>query len=278
MVYLELNLDVDQDDGEIYEEEEEEIINTTTPEMVKKPSQQSNDSHDSVDMVFPHLTKKLLIHEEDNDSPFSVTHPVKGSHVSYTVKGIDDDGPFEGSRRYNDFYFLRNALVSRWPGVYFPPIPPKKKVGNKEHKFLEERRYFLQRFLRNLAKIDFITTSEEFKIFSRSSADIEKSLSHLPKPTPDHILSRFQMSFKPNINHTEQNILFKATISEFQLFSSKILPVLKSIKSQVKALAPVSQQQKSEYLEFLRMLEEYEDQDLSITSHLNLGTSHKVSY
>lgn len=49
---------------------------------------------------------------------FTVSDPVKGGHVTYTVRGFDDDGPFEGQRRYNDFFNLRAAILRRWPGVY----------------------------------------------------------------------------------------------------------------------------------------------------------------
>lgn len=44
---------------------------------------------------------------QNNDEAFSVADPVIGSHVSYSVKGIDNDGAFEGLRRYNDFFNLR---------------------------------------------------------------------------------------------------------------------------------------------------------------------------
>jgi len=68
----------------------------------------------------------------ENDSAFTVGDPIIGSHVTYSVKGIDNDGAFEGLRRYNDFFNLWNSLLSWWPGIFIPPIPPKKKVGNKE--------------------------------------------------------------------------------------------------------------------------------------------------
>ena len=151
--------------------------------------------------------------------------------MSYTVKGIDNDGPFEGSRRYNDFFHFRNSLVSRWPGVYFPPIPPKKKVGNKEMKFLEERRFFLERFLQKLANINFVLVSEEFKIFSRLSGDIEKSFASLPKMNSDIILDRFRSNF--NIDESpsqEKNIQSKAIVSQFIEFFNQIIPVLDTIK------------------------------------------------
>jgi hypothetical protein len=85
-----------------------------------------------------------------------------GKPVKYKVKGTDKYGDFESQRRYKDFFALRNALFSRWPGCYIPPIPPKKAVGNKDIKFVEERRFLLERFLRQLGKYDFLINSEEF--------------------------------------------------------------------------------------------------------------------
>lgn len=35
---------------------------------------------------------------------------------------------FEAQRRYKEFFALRAVLVKRFPGLYVPPIPPKKTV------------------------------------------------------------------------------------------------------------------------------------------------------
>jgi sorting nexin-1/2 len=68
------------------------------------------------------------------------------------TRGLDSFGnPFEGTRRYNEFYLLRDCMRSSWPGVYIPPIPSKKMVGNKDVKFILERRYFLERFFMQMS-------------------------------------------------------------------------------------------------------------------------------
>lgn len=72
--------------------------------------------------------------------------------MTYEVKGTDEDGPFEGRRRYNDFFHLRQVMLVRWPGVFIPPIPPKKNFGNKEDSFLSERMVFLERFLKKISQ------------------------------------------------------------------------------------------------------------------------------
>ena len=48
-------------------------------------------------------------------------------------------------------------------------------------KFIIERRYYLERFLRKLAKFDFLVNSDEFLVFARPNGDIEKMLQRLTK-------------------------------------------------------------------------------------------------
>jgi hypothetical protein len=36
-----------------------------------------------------------------------------------------------------------------------PPLPPKKAVGNKDIKFIIERRYYLERFFKQLSKVPY---------------------------------------------------------------------------------------------------------------------------
>lgn len=46
----------------------------------------------------------------------------------YTVKGKDQYGEFEVVRRYKEFNMLREVFKERFPGLYLPPMPPKKKI------------------------------------------------------------------------------------------------------------------------------------------------------
>lgn len=43
-----------------------------------------------------------------------------------------------------------------------PQVPPKKAMGNKDLVFLQERRFYLERFMRKMARFDFIINSQEF--------------------------------------------------------------------------------------------------------------------
>ena len=127
---------------------------------------------------------------------FSVSNPIKsGGHIKYSVNGIDSDGAFEDTRRFREFYALKNALSSRWPGVYIPALPEKKLMGNNDDKFVEERRSLLERFMKELAKYDYLIHSKEFKTFARDKGDLEKILGALTKQTPLQVLEKYRLNF-----------------------------------------------------------------------------------
>ena len=118
------------------------------------------------------------IFTEDFAYDFSVKNPQDfHGHVVYEVKGKDLQGEFECKRRYNEFFVLFECLQKRWPGILLPQVPPKKSMGNKEQVFIQERRFYLERYLRKLAKYDFVINSQEFQLFARPQGlDVEKAL------------------------------------------------------------------------------------------------------
>ena len=82
---------------------------------------------------------------------FMVCNPARsnrGDFVEYTVIGQDKNGSFEILRRYSDFVALRKALTDRFVGLYVPPIPGKKTLGNLAENFVNERCFLLNLFIR----------------------------------------------------------------------------------------------------------------------------------
>lgn len=69
-------------------------------------------------------------------------------YTVYHVRGRDNLGPIEIQRRYREFLFLRDMLYSRYPGLMIPPMPGKQMSGNRAEFFVEERKHFLNEFLR----------------------------------------------------------------------------------------------------------------------------------
>ena len=113
-----------------------------------------------------HKESTALMNDFEYD--YSVKNPQdQGGHIVYDVRGKDKQGPWEGKRRYNEFYGLWEVLTKRWPGVPIPGIPPKKAIGNKDLTFIQDRTFYLQRFMRKVARFQFIIESPEFLLFSR---------------------------------------------------------------------------------------------------------------
>jgi sorting nexin-1/2 len=113
-------------------------------------------------------------------------------------------------RRYNEFHSLRSLLCSRWPGLFVPSIPPKKAVGNKDVLFIVERRYFLERFLKQMSQYSILLNSEEFRIFARPELtgghpDVQAQFNKLLKLSPEDIAKRFYDGFGMN------DVMFKAS-------------------------------------------------------------------
>ena len=104
--------------------------------------------------------------------------PKNSNHVVYTVFGFDRQGKFEIFRRYSEFFQLRELFADRWPGLYIPPIPQKRTVGNTKAEFVNERCFLLNLFIRQVARCPYLIESEEFNIFVRpQSANIKRELS-----------------------------------------------------------------------------------------------------
>lgn len=53
----------------------------------------------------------------------------------------------------------------------------------------------LERFMKEVAKYEYLTLSKEFRIFAREKGDIEKILSNLIKQTPMQVLEKYRLNF-----------------------------------------------------------------------------------
>ena len=65
-------------------------------------------------------------------------------------------------------------------------------MGNKEVKFINERRFYLERWLKKLAAYPFVLNSKEFLCFSRPQGDIDKSLGSMTKIASNEIVDRLR--------------------------------------------------------------------------------------
>ena len=136
---------------------------------------------------------------EDVEEPeMYVCDPVKNKdgvkyYTSYTLKGSKVPQPL--NRRYRDFDALRKKLVERWPGVFIPNIPHKKKVANKSQRIITMRVEMINRFLKKLCKLDYLANSEEMELFLQNSSSVIKTLEGVKLEPYDELLKKYSSAF-----------------------------------------------------------------------------------
>lgn len=87
-------------------------------------------------------------------------------------------------RRYSEFVWLYDTLVSTYPGIFVPPLPPKKMLGSKDESFIEtERRPALERFLNRIARIPILSDSMAFQVFMSRTHTFDSAQSEIKKKT-----------------------------------------------------------------------------------------------
>lgn len=126
------------------------------------PKRERSRAH--LEVQHPHLIKATL-----------------GDFHVYPIAGIDALGEtIETARRFNLFYEFRETLLLRFPGLYIPPLSPKQMTGRTEQLTLLERQFFLDQFLKQCCKLNYIAESKELELFLRfDGADLGKEISKL---------------------------------------------------------------------------------------------------
>ena len=84
-----------------------------------------------------------------------------GDYIEYPITGCDSEGDIAIARRYSLFFEFRLALITRFPGLYIPPLPAKKVTGNKEEFTKQERKHFLGLFLLECTQLKYVAQSAE---------------------------------------------------------------------------------------------------------------------
>lgn len=192
---------------------------------------------------------------------FTVQDPVKvGGNVKYTVTGVDDEGDFNTVRRYREFHALAQTLKTRWPGCYVPQIPEKKLMNQNNETFVEERRSLLERFMKEIAKYDYIVFSKEFKVFAKGKGEIDKVLQAMPKQTPMQVLEKYRLNFQIDEEQDAASFnTYKERIMIFQTYLKKAIGVMEMQKKTLKSMSTVRDKQDKAQTELIHNLMKYED-------------------
>ena len=141
-------------------------------------------------------------------------------------------------------------------------------MGNKDDKFVEERRSLLERFMKELAKYDYLTQSKEFKVFARDRGDIDKILGSMIRQTPVQILEKFKLHFNINNSSMDASDLsqYKENIISFSLYLKKVIPVMENSKKQLKGMIENRESQNKSYQDIINAVSRYEDNNVDYYS------------
>lgn len=138
------------------------------------------------------------------------------NYTLYTVESNLINKGQHVQKRYRDFDFIRQKLMSQWPGIFIPGIPPKKLVGNLDSNFVETRCLLLDAFCKKLIERPYLLNSKEFIIFL-NSVEPEKEIDS-SSISYEEIMIRFKNEFTnyvpENVEPNLEDSLIK--INEFQ--------------------------------------------------------------
>jgi len=147
--------------------------------------------------------------------------------TSYTLQGSKLPEPL--SRRYRDFDALRRKFIDRWPGVFIPNIPHKKKVGNKDKELVGLRIEMINRFLKKLSKIDYLFNSDEMELFLQNSSNVSKTLDSIKEDTYEELLKKYASVFT-DYDDNFDTITGKKDQDEFAKKLSENYPKLRAFR------------------------------------------------
>lgn len=186
---------------------------------------------------------------------------------------MDDQGEWDGLRRFNEFFLLFECISKRWPGVPIPSVPPKKTIGNKDLVFIQERRFYLEQFMRKLVRFPFIIHGPEFQTFARpqQGMSIEKGLNMLGKLPTQQIYERMKEALQVNdamfdLTEKEQ---FVSRLTEYTFFVKKIEPYLKYLKNELAQFLTTKQLTINNYKNLARMWNIYEE--VNLTAYVDMS-------
>ncbi|KAF8327186.1 Vps5 C terminal like-domain-containing protein [Cantharellus anzutake] len=104
--------------------------------------------------------------------PQKVGDPIS-AHIVYTVTTKTNHPAFKKDsfsvlRRYSDFLWLYETLVSNNPGIIVPPVPEKVALGRFEGSFVESRRLALNKCIQKIANHAKLANDLDFIFFLES--------------------------------------------------------------------------------------------------------------
>lgn len=118
--------------------------------------------------------------------------------------------------------------------------------------------------MKEIAKIDYIIASAEFKIFVTNKTETDKVLNSLALEMPDVILQKYKINFKINLEiEQNQHIVNKDSFLRFQSYLKSANNLMQSQKKQLKNMALSKKNQDSGHSELIMALLKYDEDSLA---------------
>ena len=192
--------------------------------------------------------------------PQYIKEGVKG-FTFYSLKGTKV--PEVLSRRYRDFDALRKKMVERWPGIYIPKLPNKKKVvGNKGQKLSLIRAEMINRFLKKISKINYLMESDEMGLFLQNTSNVGKTLEGIKAENYEDLSKKYFSTFLDY----DENFDTKAGKDDQDKFEKKLLESLPKMKNFLLLVSAAKERfadEQENYSAVINMLSFYEKESLS---------------
>jgi sorting nexin-1/2 len=124
------------------------------------------------------------------------------------LEGLNDDGSkLQITRKYSDFYALREALVRRWPGLFLPPVPEISYIGVNEKQISKNKQFLVNKFLNKILEKEFLASGEELKIFlTTAENEVEKTLNKLKPRSLEDLYGVYKSSFPHIFKEADEEV------------------------------------------------------------------------
>ena len=197
---LKIKNDDDEPKQTVLEEQNEETIQPST----------STYEEDTNEIIFENI-------EPSDHIALYVSNPTLikdtiGSYFNYTVQGTKVPEPI--IRRFRDFDTLRSKLRLRWPGIFLPRLPHRKKFGNNEKEVVDIRVEMINAFFIKLSSLTKIFNSEEVALFIKNDSDSMKKLSELQMENYQDLFFKYAQAFPEGKNEVQWTGVYRCTWNE----------------------------------------------------------------
>ena len=137
---------------------------------------------------------------------------------------------------------------------------------------MQDRTFYLQRFLRKLTRFDFIIESQEFQLFARPNGlNVEKALAKLMPMSTMQTYERVKAVTNTDDQKFDlmQRERFANDVTQYMFFARNVEPLLRKIKSDLSSYLMAKHRTLGATKDYAAFITRYEDLNLTHYSDMN---------